>query len=137
MSGIKLFFSPVRRLSNAWMKQVCILALFQKWASVFRTKCITDVWKECFLVIGHWTMTLFDYLQKMRPQLSHWPSLDVPQILHQLDHLLDASSVIQDLPLHIMKIQLKNFLISSVECNCHEASQWTQLSHSLMQIGSG
>ena len=45
ISGIELFLSPVRRLSNAQMKQVCVLALFQKDASVSKTRCITEVWK--------------------------------------------------------------------------------------------
>ena len=59
----------------------------------------------------------------MRPKLEHGSSLDVSEILHQLDHLLDTTSVEENPPLQIMEVQLKLVRVSLVQGDGHEALQ--------------
>ena len=59
----------------------------------------------------------------MRPQFLHWSPFLVPEVLDQLDDFLDAASVVEDLSLHVMEIQLELLLVRSVERYRHEATR--------------
>ena len=48
----------------------------------------------------------------MRPELQHWPSSLVPQILDEFDPFLHAASAVQDLSLQIVEIQLELLLVA-------------------------
>ena len=56
----------------------------------------------------------------MRPQLQNWASFLIPEIFHQLDHFLDAATVVQNLSLQVVEIQLKLLLVGSVKRYRHE-----------------
>ena len=56
----------------------------------------------------------------MRPQLQNWASFLIPEIFHQLDHFLHATSVVQNLSLQLVEIQLKLLLVGSVKRDRHE-----------------
>ena len=57
----------------------------------------------------------------MGPQLGHGASLLVPHVLEQLDHLLDAASVVEDPPLEVVEVKLELALVGAVEADGHEA----------------
>ena len=55
----------------------------------------------------------------MRPKLGNGSSFDVAQILHQLDHLLHTSPVIEDPPLDIVEVKLKLDLVRAMQGDRH------------------
>ena len=56
----------------------------------------------------------------MRPQLQNWASFLIPEIFHQLDHFLHAASVVQNLSLQLVEIQLKLLLVGFVKRDRHK-----------------
>ena len=54
------------------------------------------------------------YLDKMGPDLVHGAHLNVSQVLDQHDHLFHATSILQDLPLQVVEVQLELLLVSFV-----------------------
>ena len=56
----------------------------------------------------------------MRPDLQEWTTFLVPEIFHELDHFLHAASVVQNLSLQVVEIQLKLLLVGSVKRDRHE-----------------
>ena len=47
----------------------------------------------------------------MGPKLGHGPSLDVPEVLEQLDDFLGTAPVVKDTPLNIVEVNLKLLLV--------------------------
>ena len=71
----------------------------------------------------YFTVYVISNLQKMRPQLGNWSSFLISHVLHQLDHFLHASTIIENLSFDVMKVNLKILLVSSVKRNGHEVSR--------------
>ena len=80
---------------------------------------MTEVF-ELKVLKGEFSLLIKFYLQQMRPKFLHVSALLVPHVLEKLDDLLHAAEVVQDLPLDVVEVELKLFLIGAVEGDGHE-----------------